>query len=506
MANLNRTGLPVLIAIGLVAAVTVGAVILLPDIAAQLSYAVERGQADAARENLGTATGISSAFRGVAKTMQPSVVSITSVKRFQPSQRGGRRRLPQLPEEFRDFFGDDGLDRFFQFPIPEGGFQQQGLGSGVIVSEDGYVLTNNHVVRDADEVSVILTDGRRFTAEVIGTDAPTDLAVLKVDASGLVPATLGDSSEIDVGQWVLAVGSPMGLDQTVTVGIVSAKGRGNVGISDYEDFIQTDAAINPGNSGGPLVNLEGEVIGINTAIASRTGGNMGIGFAIPSNMARDVKDAIINEGKVQRGRIGAMIQNLTPDLAKSFDYDSTKGVLVGDVIEDSPADQAGLKSGDIVVEYNGKAVNKAYQLRNAVAGTAPGSEGELEVFRNGKYRTVEITIGRLEDQPSLGQVTPGAEAGSELGMTLKNLTPELRQQLGLGPGEKGVVVVAVQPGGLASREGIRKGDLVIGVGNTPISDVASFRSAMEEHDLDQGVRLRLERDGMRRFVFLRRRS
>jgi serine protease Do len=199
-----------------------------------------------------------------------------------------------------------------------------------------------------------------------------------------------------------------------------------------------------------------------------------------------------------------MIQNLTPDLAKSFDYDSTKGVLVGDVIEDSPADQAGLKSGDIVVEYNGKAVSKAYQLRNAVAGTAPGTEAELEIFRNGEYRTVEIPIGRLEDQPSLGQMTPGAEAGSELGMTLRNLTPELRQQLGLGPGEKGVAVTGVEPGGLAGRAGIRKGDLVIGVGNTSISDVAGFRSAMEDHDLDQGVRFQLERDGVRRFVFLQR--
>jgi serine protease Do len=411
-----------------------------------------------------------------------------------------------LPEEFRGFFGDDGFDRFFQFPVPEGGFRQQGMGSGVIVSEDGYVLTNNHVVRDADEVTVILSDGREHTGEVVGTDAPTDLAVLKIDATGLVPATLGDSSKIEVGQWVLAVGSAMGLDQTVTVGIVSAKGRGDVGISDYEDFIQTDAAINPGNSGGPLVNLEGEVIGINTAIASRTGGNMGIGFAIPGNMARDVKDAIINGGKVERGRIGAMIQNLTPDLAESSDYDSTQGVLVGDVIEDSPADRAGLKSGDIVVEYNGKAVNKAYQLRNAVAGTAPGTEAELEVFRNGEYRTVEITIGRLEDQPSLSQATPGPEAGSELGMTLKNLTPELRQQLGLGSGEKGVVVTGVEPGGLAAREGIRKGDLVVAVGDTPISDVASLRSAMEEHELDQGVRFQLEREGMRRFVFLQRRS
>ncbi|NIP86722.1 MAG: trypsin-like serine protease, partial [Planctomycetales bacterium] len=326
-------------------------IVWLPTIVARLSYAAEAGRAQAAQQQLGVANDLSTAFRYTAKALRPSVVSISSVKKVEPQAAQRRAAPPNVPEEFRGFFDDDLFERFFE-QIPRRGFVQRGLGSGVIISEDGYILTNNHVVRDADEVTVTLSENQDFAARTIGTDAETDLAVLKINASGLVAARLGDSDAIEVGDWVLAIGSPMGLDQTVTAGIISAKGRSNVGITQFENFIQTDAAINPGNSGGPLVNLRGEVVGINTAIASRTGGNLGIGFAIPSNMALQIKDAILRDGKVERGWLGAAIQDLTPELADSFGFGSLDGVLVGDVVANGPAAKAGLASGDIVVTLN----------------------------------------------------------------------------------------------------------------------------------------------------------
>jgi serine protease Do len=455
---------------------------------------------------LGSADSLSALFGDVAKAVRPSVVSVSSTKRFRLQQHSQRQPQPQLPEELREFFGDDGFDRFFQFPTPRQGLERRGLGSGVIISEDGYILTNNHVVNRADDVMVTLSKGGRFKAEIVGTDAPTDLAVLKIDASGLSAANWSDSSELDVGQWVLAIGSPLGLEQTVTAGIVSAKGRANLNISDYEDFIQTDAAINPGNSGGPLVNLKGEVVGINTAIASRTGGYMGIGFAIPSNMARSVKDAILNQGKVERGRIGALIQNLTEDLAESFGYDSTDGVLVGDVIADSPASEAGLQAGDIVVEFDGEPVERAHELRNRVAATSPGKEASLRVFRDGEYHELTIQIGRLEDAPAVAAGAGREEVAEELGITAESLTPETRQQLGLEAGETGVVVTGVQRDSLAHSEGIRKGDLVVAIGNSAINNLTDFRTELKDADLDAGIRMQLEREGVRRFVFLKRRS
>ena len=472
---------------------------LMPDVASRLAYAAERGQSQAAREQLTLARDLSQGFQHVAKTLRPSVVSISSVKRVQPVVRDPRR--PRYPDNFSPFFGDDLFERFFEFQIPEGGLEQRGLGTGIVVSEDGYLLTNNHVVREADEVSVTLSDDRKLTAKVVGTDDKTDLAVLKIDATGLVPAVLGDSERVEVGEWVLAIGSPFGLDQTVTAGIVSAKDRANMGITRYEDFIQTDAAINPGNSGGPLVNLGGEVIGINTAIASQTGTYMGVGFAIPSRIAKDVMGAIIRDGKVERGYIGAGIQDLSPELAQSFQFDSGDGVLVGQVVPGGPADKAGLQHGDIIVEFNRRPTGSANELLNAVAATPPNSQTGMVVFRNGQKKTMSIVVGLLDDDRLM--IARDRGDSSELGVTVQTLTPDIARQLGTNEEEQGVVVTKVDPGSLAARAGIRPRDVILAVGNSRVRNVAAFNEAMSQHDLAEGVRILVNTEGFQRFVFLR---
>ena len=307
-----------------------------PGLFANLTYAAEAGKAFAAKEQLAMAKDLSQAFQHVADALKPSVVSISSAKKVRTMSMRSRNPFSDLPPELRHFFGNgmfDQLERFEQIQ-PREGLVQNGLGTGVVISSDGYIVTNNHVIADADEVTVTLSNDKSYDAEVIGTDKKSDLAVLKIDATDLVPAQLGNSERLRVGEWVLAIGSPFGLTQTVTAGIVSATGRQNVGVADYEDFIQTDAAINPGNSGGPLVNLRGEVVGINTAIASRSGGYMGVGFSIPSDMVKQVTDSIIDSGEVERGWLGAAIQDVSEDLAASFGYDESDGVLVGDVMPD----------------------------------------------------------------------------------------------------------------------------------------------------------------------------
>ena len=473
----------------------------LPSVVSELTYAAESGKAMVARDQLEVATNLSLGFQQVAKAVRPSVVSIRSVKRFKPTANSQFGSPGNGFEEFRPFGNGDLFERFFQSPVPDKGLEQRGLGTGVIVGDDGYILTNNHVVGDADEVTVILSDDREFKAEIVGTDAKTDVALLKIDAKGLVPAKIGDSDQMQVGQWVVAVGSPFGLNETVTAGIVSAKGRADVGIADYEDFIQTDAAINPGNSGGPLVNLKGEVIGINTAIASRNGGYMGIGFAIPSNMAQDVMDSLRKHGHVERGQLGVMIQNLNDDLAKSFGYKSTDGVLIGDVVSGSPGEKAGLKSGDIVTEYNGKPVHSASQLRNAVAATDPNTKATLQVFRGGKELTLTATIGKYDESVvATGQESADAE---KLGMTVQTLTPDLATRLGYDEHEHGVVVTEVDPGGPAARMGVRPQNVIVAVGNTKVTNVSQFRDALTKSDLSHGIRLQVKADGVSRYLFLK---
>jgi serine protease Do len=452
------------------------------------------------------ASELSAAFSHVAEQIGPSVVNISSTKKMKsPFRPGNFRGSPfEFGEEFfNQFFGPGGPHG------PGGGgrgddFLQQGMGTGVVVSDDGYIVTNTHVVEGADEVKVKLVDDREFTAKVVGTDPKTDLAVVKIEAGALQAATLGDSDQLKVGELVLASGNPFGLNATITAGIVSAKGRANVGIADYEDFIQTDAAINPGNSGGPLVNLEGEVVGINTAIFSRSGGYMGIGFAIPSNMVKSIMTSLIKEGRVIRGWLGIAIQNLDDGLAKSFNYDSTDGVLVGDVTADSPAASAGMKAGDIIVAYNGTAVSKADRLRSRVADTPPGSRATVEVFRDGRKKELDVKIGELPVDEA--EASAGSEEGEstqlDIGMSVQTLTPDIARELGYKGAMRGVVVTDVDPMGPAAKSGIRPKDVITKVQDEKVDDADDFRAALRKYKEDGGVRLAVKNGDMQRFAYL----
>ncbi len=446
----------------------------------------------AAREGVADATRLSAAFEHVADVIRPSVVSVRVTAKPNP------QALRRAPSPLFDFFGDR-LGPFGQFGQPP---VRQGAGTGFVVSEDGYILTNNHVVDQATEVEVEL-GGKIFQAEVVGSDPQTDLSVLKIDADGLVPVTFGSSDELRVGQWVVAVGDPFGLAESITAGIVSAKGRSRVGLTDYEDFIQTDAAINPGNSGGPLVDLHGRVVGVNTAIASRSGGYQGIGFAIPSDLATSVMDDLISDGRVVRGWLGVTIQDLDEDLARSFDREDPSGALVGDVQDASPADKAGLQSGDIVLEYDGRAVEDTNQLRLLVAATKPGERVALDVFRDGRRKQLEVKIGELE---ATDAGFAGSGAGSsevDLGMSWRTLTDEIAGQLGYEVNPGGVVLTNVTPFSAASKAGLRARDVVLAVGGEEVTDAREFTALIGGADLERGVRLTVLSSGSQRFAFLR---
>ncbi len=339
-------------------------------------------------------------------------------------------------------------------------------------------MTNNHVVGHADKVTVQLLDGRDFDAKIVGTDPATDIALIKINADEKLPfLKLGDSDKLEVGDWVLAFGNPFGLSHTLTAGIVSAKGRSGIGLSDYENFIQTDAAINPGNSGGPLVNLDGEVVGMNSAIFTRSGGYMGIGFAIPINMAKNVRDQLIEHGTVKRGRLGVYIQDLTKELADSFGIDQREGILVSQVMADSPAAKAGLQQGDVILALNGDKVDKVSKFRNKIAFTNPGTKVKLLVLRDGKKETIVAEIGTLETDQQGHAVS--ADALPKLGMTLQGLTPELADQLGY-QNASGVVVTAVESGSIAAQAGIKRGDLIEEVNRTQVKTPAQVKQLIKD--------------------------
>ena len=450
-------------------------------------------------EQLAFLENLSQTFEWVADNVKPAVVNISSIKKIQVTQRF--QRMPDMfhNSPFNDFFGDGFFDRFFYPQQPERGYVQKGLGTGVIIDKQGYILTNNHVIDDADEVTVKLHNGRTHKAEVIGTDPKTDLALIRIKAKDLTAAPLGDSDGLRIGQWVVAVGNPFGLAQTVTTGIVSAKGRTNLGIVDYEDFIQTDAAINPGNSGGPLVNLKGEVVGINAAIFSKSGGYMGIGFAIPVNMVKSVVDSLTEKGRVVRGWLGVGIQDLDEGLAQSFGYESNQGALVSQVTPDSPGDKAGIEEGDIIIRYDGKDIVNSQKLRTAVSGTNPGAKVKLVLMRDGAKKTLTVKIGELEDD---SDADPGQMELAKVGLTVKTLTTEMARELGYGE-LKGVIVTDLDPLGLAAGAGLQPRDVIVSVQGKSVTTAKAFWQTLRKHDLSQGVRLVVQTGAYRRFVFLK---
>jgi len=417
------------------------------------------------------------AFRSVAKKVSPAVVFIKVEKEI------AAQNPTQFYSPFNSPFNDDFFRHFFGAPPQSRNPRQQqkkqkeiGQGSGFLITEDGYILTNNHVVGGADSVSVQMLDGREYQAEIIGTDSGSDLAVIKIDESDLPFLHLGSSEKLEVGDWVLAVGNPFGLSHTLTAGIVSAKGRSGIGLNDYEDFIQTDAAINPGNSGGPLVNLDGEVVGINTAIFSRNGGYMGIGFAIPVDMAKKIRTQLIEHGEVKRGRIGVYIQDMTKDLAESFDLETSEGILITQVMEDSPADDANLKQGDVILEIDGDKVDKVANFRNRIALTAPGTKVLLTIQRNGKQKRIKVKIGKMDADDTASE--GGTSDLPKLGLSLQKLTPELAERFGYDD-DAGVLVASVKSGSLAERAGITRGSLILEIDRQRITTVKQAKKLLK---------------------------
>lgn len=433
---------------------------------------------------------ISQPFVAIAKQARASVVNISMVKK----RTGGSGRFinPFFEDPFfRRFFGEE-FER--RMPAPQE-HQEQGLGSGVIVRPDGYIITNNHVVEGADELIVSLPDKRTFKAKLIGADPKTDVAVIKIEAVNLPVLPWGDASQLQVGEMVLAVGNPFGLSQTVTMGIISAVGRANMGIVDYEDFIQTDAAINPGNSGGALVNLKGELIGINSAIFTQSGGYMGIGFAIPSNMANSVMQSLLKHGKVIRGWIGVSIQEVTPDLAKEFGATGTTGALVADVMDDSPASRAKLERGDIITTYNNTAIRDPGQLRSLVADTPPGTAVTLSIIREKKSQEIRVTIGELPKEPAKtsSHDTESARGDHALaGITVENLSSQTDRS-GRSKLRGGVVVSDIAANSPAEQAGLRVGDIIHEINRKPVKDVREFERLTKQLTLKTPVLLLLTR-------------
>jgi serine protease Do len=431
-------------------------------------------------------------FADLADSVKHSVVNIstTQIIKGSPMQRFGEHNSP-----FGRFFGDDFYKHFFG-NIPQGEMKTHALGSGFVISTDGFILTNNHVVKKATEIKVKMDSGKEYDAKIVGRDPKTDLALIKVtpDKNFPEPVRLGNSDTIRVGDWVMAVGNPFGLGQTVTTGIISAKGR-IIGAGPYDDFLQTDAAINPGNSGGPLFNMKGEVVGINTAIIAR---GQNIGFAIPINMAKELLPQL-KSGKIIRGWLGVMIQDITPELAKSFGLSTTEGVLVSDVTKDSPAEKAGLKRGDVITRFDAKEIKDSHMLSRMVAATQPKSNVTIDIFRDGKKKSLQVQIGTMPQ----GQESVAPENESAWGLTVQEITPDLARRLGLNPDEEGVVISGVKPGSSAADAGLRPGDIVKEVDRKKIKDVDDYNRAIQKATKSGGVLLLVKRGDGTLFVVLK---
>jgi serine protease Do len=443
---------------------------------------------------------VSAAFEQAAASVNPSVVPI-----FSEAKVAVQSPLGDQGDPLRQFFGDQFFERFFGDEGVGGQRTVRALGSGVIASADGYILTNNHVVENAEMLTVVLNDGTRKEAKVIGADPQTDLALVKIDAQNLPAATLGDSDEVKIGQWVIAVGNPFELLHTTTAGIISAKGRSSVGISAYEDFIQTDAAINPGNSGGALADLDGRVIGINSAISTPTGGSVGLGFAIPINMAKNVMQQLQEHGKVVRGYLGVVLQPLTPELKTALGLESDMGVLIGDVVEGSPAEQAGVQRGDVVTEIDGEPVTEVGRLRNLVAGMMPGTKVQLGIERSGRKQTLQVTLGELP-QTSQASAAPNEQGGApnpeRLGLAVEDLTPELAQQLGVQAGQ-GAVIARVQPGSAAEEAGLQRGDVIEEVNRKKIDSAQALVETVQSLKSGETAAFLVRRGDTSSFVAIR---
>jgi serine protease Do len=448
-------------------------------------------------------TQLGEAQSEVAAVATPSVVNISTTRVIKSRQ-----------EAPFDLFDDPFFRRFFgdQFPHPNvpKEHKEQSLGSGVVVSEDGYIVTNNHVIEKAQEIKVLLSNKKDYKAKLIGADPKTDIAVIKIEAKGLTPLPWGDSNKLKVGEIVFAIGNPFGLNQTVTMGVISAVGRANVGIADYEDFIQTDAAINPGNSGGALVNAQGELIGINTAILSRTGGYQGIGFAVPSSMARQVMDSLVKYKKVVRGWLGVSIQEVTSDLADEFGVKDLKGALVSGVMKKSPAEKAGIKQGDVVLQYNGKIVEDTGHLRNMVSQTPIGTRVKVRLLREKKEVEVEVVIAELpkkiaeaSSRDEESEENNGGENSALTGLVVRELTPDLARRFGFDEKEKGVVAVRVDSGSRAFEAGIRPGDIILQINQKNIATLEDYRKTAPTIKKKERTLLLLRRKGQDLFVTIK---
>jgi serine protease Do len=462
------------------------------------SYSTSSAQSE---EDLVLLDRASKAFSSVVKKAGPAVVYVGVEKSVTGKNPG------QLPS---DLFNDPFFERFFgpEFRHPrtdprrdKRSFKRQAAGSGFIIASDGFILTNNHVVGDADKITVRLADKREFSAKVVGTDPQSDVAIIKIEGKDLPTLPLGNSDTLEVGEWVIAIGSPFELNQTVTVGIVSAKGRNRMGITDYENFIQTDAAINPGNSGGPLLNIHGEAVGMNTAIFSRSGGYMGIGFAIPINMAKSIEQQLRKSGKVTRGWLGILIQDINEDLAKSFGLKETGGALISEVTEGSPAQKSGLLQGDIVTSINETRVADVADLRNKIAMFAPDTQLTLRILRDGKERELVVTVGEQPaDMASIAKKM-SATTLSEMGLTLQDLTDEVAKQFGYNK-DQGVLIADVDPNSPAAQVGLQAGQLVEEVNRIRIHNLKELQQAIKKSNNPKQVLLRVRSGEHSQYVVL----
>ncbi|WP_168014187.1 DegQ family serine endoprotease [Halomonas salinarum] len=440
-------------------------------------------------------------FTELVEQAAPGVVNISTTRTvtsggFSYHGPGGE----DIPEIFRRFFGD-------QLPMPGGGqkreHERKSLGSGFVISEDGYIMTNAHVVKDADEILVRLNDRRELKAELVGADAKTDVALLKVDADSLPTLDIGNSDRLEVGEWVAAIGSPFGFDHSVTAGIVSAINR-TIPTDAYVPFIQTDVAINPGNSGGPLFNLDGEVVGINSQIFTRNGGYMGLSFAIPITVAMNVADQLKSDGRVNRGWLGVVIQPVSQDLAESFGLEGPAGALIADLDPEGPAARDGLEAGDVILGVNGQDVDRSSTLPRLIGRVSPGEEVELDVMRDGRQREITVTVGDWPDAEGGKQVSSMTDdSQARLGLTVSSLDEQVLERLGI---DGGVAVDSVEPGGVAQEAGIRSGDVLVSVDHQAISSPKQLMSVIESLGTDRAVPVRLYREGRSLYVAMRLKS